>query len=145
MGGERKNSPKAKQRAAGTARDIDAFLAGKQHPLGDDIHWVRKVILSVDESIREEIKWNSISFRNEYDFFATVNLRSTQSLELVLYTGVKRKATAETGVHVDDPHGLIEKWAAKDRCIVTLGKGAVLEANEAALSALMKGWLEFVR
>lgn len=145
MGGKRTNVSEGKQQAVGAGSDIDAFLASKRHPLESDIHWVRKVILALDPSTREEIKWNSISFRNDYDFFATVNLRSTESLQLVLYTGVKRKGTAETGVHVDDPQGLVEKWPAKDRCIVNLGKGAALEANKAAFSALLKGWLEFVR
>lgn len=64
---------------------------------------------------------------------------------LVLYTGVAKKATAETGVRVADPMGLIEKWPAKDRCLVTLGKGATFDGNRAALAALVKDWLPFVR
>ncbi len=41
--------------------------------------------------------------------------------------------------------GLIEKWPAKDRCLVTLGKGATFDGNRAALAALVKDWLPFVR
>jgi hypothetical protein len=134
----------AKQTATAKQRDVDEFLAGKQHPLERDIQTIRTVILDVDASIREEIKWNSVSFCNDHDFFATVNLRSTDSVQLVLHTGVKRKATAETGVHVDDPRGLIEKWPAKDRCIVNLGNGAGLNAKTPALAALVKDWIRFV-
>lgn len=125
--------------------DIDAFLASKRHPLEGDIQQVRKWITGAHASIREEIKWNSVSFRNEHDFFATVNLRSSDSVQLVFHTGVARKATADSGVPIDDPKGLIEKWPAKDRCIVTLGKGAALKANKAALTKLVKDWLPFVQ
>ncbi len=131
--------------SAARRSDIDELLAAKRHPLEEEIRTVRRVILGVDASIREEIKWSSVSFRNEHDFFATVNLRSTESVQLVLYTGVAKKATAETGVRVADPMGLIEKWPAKDRCLVTLGKGATFDGNRAALAALVKDWLPFVR
>lgn len=144
--GERKKAGGAPRtrRAPTQGSEIDQFLASKQHPLEGDIQSVRELILRADVSIREEIKWNSISFRNEHDFFATVNLRSTDSVQLVLHTGVKKKATAETGVQVADPKGLIEKWPAKDRCIITLGKGAELKANKVAMAALVKDWIRFV-
>lgn len=144
VGRNRTTAKPAKQHAAAKQTDVDQFLADKEHPLEEEIQSVRKVILAVDASIREEIKWNSISFCNSHDFFATVNLRSTDSLQLVLHTGAKKKATAETGVHVADPHGLIDQWAAKDRCMVTLGKGAAVRANETALAALVRDWLLFV-
>lgn len=123
---------------------IDAFLAQKHHPLESDIQRIRQVVLSVAPGISEEIKWNSISFRNPHDFFATVNLRSTDSVQLILYTGVKRKSTAETGVQVADPQGLIQKWPAKDRCIISLGTAAAVRKNESALRAFLKAWLPFV-
>jgi len=124
---------------------LDSFLSEKRHPLEGDIQWLRPVVLGLDASIREEIKWNSLSFRNEHDFFATVNLRSTESLELILYTGVKKKATAETGVIVDDPRGLIVKWPAKDRCVASLGSGDALRSQQKAIAELLKTWLQFVR
>jgi hypothetical protein len=78
------------------------------------------------------------------DFFATVHLRSQDSVQLILHTGVKKKATAKTGLAVTDPAGLIEKWLAKDRCLVSLGAGAKLKANRPALAALVKAWIRYV-
>lgn len=144
MSGRKRERRGGEVEPASKRPDVDGFLASKRHPLEHDIQSIRKVIVGADASIREDIKWNSISFRNDHDFFATVNLRSTTSVQLVLHTGVKRKATAEGGVRVDDPGGLIEKWPAKDRCIVTLGKGAALQANKASLAALVKQWIDFV-
>lgn len=123
---------------------IDDLLAQKAHPLSAEIQTVRELVLGVDASIREEVKWSSVSFRNVNDFFATINLRSVDSLQVILHTGVKRKRTAETGVPVKDPKGLIEKWPAKDRCVVSLGRGAELEANRDAFVRLVEAWTKFV-
>ena len=104
--------------------DADEFLPRTKHPLGKEIQRAREMILAADPSIGEEVKWNSVSFRNQHDFFATINLRSLEALQVILYTGVKKTPTAQTGVPVPDPNGLIERWAAKDRCIVNLGSCA---------------------
>jgi hypothetical protein len=74
-----------------------------------------------------------------------VNLRSTDRLQIILYTGVKKKPTAQTGVPIEDPSELIETWPAKDRCIVSLGKGAEVETRRAAFVTLLDAWLRFVR
>ncbi len=124
--------------------EVNDFLSRTAHPLAAEIQPACAVIFAADASIRDEVKWNSVSFRNEHDFFATINLRSLKELPVILYTGVKTKPTARTGVPVPDPSGLIERWAAIDRCIVTLGKGAQLRANEAAFTALLRAWIRCV-
>lgn len=128
----------------GARTDVSAFLASKAHPLEAEINAIRELMLGMSPSIREEIKWSSVSFRNATDFFCTVHLRAQSSVQLILFTGVKKKATAETGVPVDDPAGIIEKWPAKDRCLVSLGAGSVFHANRAAFLALAKEWIRFV-
>ncbi len=77
--------------SAARRSDIDELLAAKRHPLEEEIRTVRRVILGVDASIREEIKWSSVSFRNEHDFFATVNLRSTESVQRSSSTRASRR------------------------------------------------------
>lgn len=123
---------------------VDEFLAALSHPLKPEIRRVRSLLLGIDDSIREEIKWNSLSFRNQNDFFATLHLRSLSTLQIVLHTGVEKKSTAQTGIPVEDPRGLIAKWAAKDRCVLALGKGPTFAANEAALVVLVRSWRRFV-
>lgn len=141
-----KKAPKAVRHepSHGARTDVAAFLASKSHPLEAEINTLRKLMLGMSPSVREEIKWNSVSFRNANDFFGTVHLRARSSLQLILFTGVKRKATAETGVPVDDPTGIIEKWLAKDRCLVSLGAGSEFKANQDAFLALAMTWIRFV-
>lgn len=138
------NDQGAADGAGRTQPTVDTFLAAQTHPLAAEIREVRGIVLGLDPSIREAIKWNSVSFQNKNDFFATVNLRSHTTLQLLLYTGVKKKATAETGVPVRDPDHIIEKWLARDRCLVSLGVGPAFKARRTALVALVGAWIKFV-
>jgi hypothetical protein len=118
---------------------VRAFLQELEHPCKDDLLLVRQRILGVDPAIREAIKWNSASFRTT-DFFATFNLRYTKGIQLVFHMGAKAKTTGESGVQIADPAGILD-WRAKDRCLVTLGKGRELEGRLPALEAVVREWL----
>jgi Domain of unknown function (DU1801) len=122
--------------------DVETLLAGLEHPLKTEIEKVRRIILNVDSAVSEAVKWNTVSFRTT-DFFAAVNLRSKDSLQLIFHTGAKVKATAKTGIDIADPAGLC-KWLAKDRCLVTLGTSSELTKLRPALEALVRDWIEWV-
>lgn len=120
--------------------DVAAFMAATEHPRRTDIARIIDVIGAVSPTITCAIKWNAPSFRTAVDFFATFHLRSTDPLQLVFHTGAKVKATATSGVQVDDPRGLL-RWLAKDRAILTLPGNS---DDELALAAIVKQWLAFV-
>lgn len=119
----------------------DDFMASLEHPLSTDIEAVRKAILGADKSVSDGVKWNSLSFRTT-EWFATVNLRSRDSLQLVLHLGAKAGKAADAD-SIPDPKGLLE-WKGKDRAIATLGADARLKANLPALKAIIKAWLPYV-
>lgn len=116
----------------------DAFMALLDHPLKADFEAVRKAILSVDKSITDGVKWNSLSFRTT-DWFATANLRSRNTVQLVLHLGAKVGKQAAADV-IPDPKGLL-KWLGKDRAIASLGAGSTLKGNLPALKAIIKPWV----
>ncbi len=122
-----------------TGPAVRAFLRGLDHPLKREIEAVRQIILGVSPEIREGIKWNSLSFRTT-DFFATVNWRSRDRVQLVFHMGAKVKDNSTKGMKIADPAGLIN-WLAKDRGLVTLGAGKDIEANRVALEAIVREWI----
>ncbi len=132
----------AKEEGSRTDPAVVAFLRDLEHPLKEEIEAVRQLILDVGPEVREGIKWNAPSFRTT-DHFATFNLRAKDRVNLILHMGAKVKATAATGVKVDDPAGLLE-WLAKDRCIVTLQDGADVRARGAALQAILREWIRLL-
>lgn len=126
---------------AKTEPSADDLLAQSDHPLKADIALVRKAIFSVDKSISDGVKWNSLSFRTS-EWFATWNLRSRDTIQLVLHLGAKAGKTAPSDA-IPDPKGLL-KWLGKDRAIATLGSGATLKANISAVKAIVKAWISYV-
>lgn len=140
----KKIAPAAKRAAkpqSGSQADpaVIAFMRTLDHPLKREIEAVRQIILGASPEIREGIKWNAPSFRTT-DFFATVNLRATDSVQLIFHTGAKVKESALSGLKIADPAGLL-KWLAKDRCLVTLGVGRDIQAKQAAFEAIVRAWI----
>lgn len=121
--------------------EVDAFLAALDHPLKREIEAVRALILGLGPEVSEGIKWKAPTFRTSNDF-ATVNLRSTNSLQLILHLGAKVRPDLETP-HIDDPANLL-KWLARDRCMATLGAGEAYRANAAAFEAVLRQWIGHV-
>ena len=130
----------APAKAPVSENETGAFMAALDHPLKADIETVRKLILGVSPEISDGVKWNSLSFRKS-DWFATVNLRSKDVIQLVFHTGAKAKDNPD--LKIPDEGGLL-LWLAKDRALVTLGAGKTLKANRAAFEAIVKAWTRYV-
>ncbi len=130
----------ATPKKAPASEDAGAFMAALDHPLKADIETVRKLILSASPEIADGVKWNSISFRHT-DWFATVNLRSTTTIQLVMHTGAKAKENPD--FTIPDENGLLV-WLTKDRALATLGSGKTLKANAKAFTAIVKAWIKYV-
>ena len=120
---------------------VTAFMADLDHPLKAEIEAVRALILGLDPAVGEGIKWKAPTFRTSDDF-ATVNLRSTGSLQLILHLGAKVRPGFAKPV-IDDPAALL-KWLAKDRCMATLGATNVFRANLPAFEAVLRQWIALV-
>jgi len=121
--------------------EVAAFMQALDHPLKREIESVRRTILSVSPKIGEGIKWKAPSFRTS-DYFATIHLRSTASLQVILHFGAKVKDGTKK-VKITDPSKLL-KWLATDRGLVTLGRGNVFDSNRAALRKIVDEWIEQV-
>ena len=105
-----------------------------------EIETVRRLVLGASPEIREAIKWNSLSFQTT-EFFATVNLRSKQGVQLVFHRGAKTKKS--TAMDIADPEGMVE-WLAKDRCLVTLGGMQQIREKRAAFVTIVKKWIKYL-
>lgn len=126
------------RKATGKEPDVDAFFAALSHPLKKEIAEIRAIVLAADTKISEGVKWNSVSFKTA-DYFATIHLRSTNAVQLVLHRGAKSRDGGKE-MAVPDPKGLM-KWLSSDRCLVTLGKGRDIAANRKAFEAIVRAWV----
>ncbi|MBK7944612.1 MAG: DUF1801 domain-containing protein [Flavobacteriales bacterium] len=90
-----------------------ALLDAHKHPLRKELDALRTIILSVDPSIEEGVKWNTASFRTT-DWFATLNgPRHVKEPMVILHAGAKAKGIVLKD-RIPDPEGLL-KWMGNDR------------------------------
>jgi hypothetical protein len=118
---------------------VQAFLDHLDHPHKPAIVALRSLILSLDPRIREDVKWNAPSFYIE-EHFATFRLHPATAIQLVLHTGAKKRARTDE-IKVADPRGLL-KWAAADRCILTLCDAEEAHARQDEIAGILRQWID---
>ena len=126
--------PKSKRPTHSTPADtteaVNDFMTTLDHPFKAEIQMIRKLILGVDASIAEGIKWNAPSFRTT-EYFATMNLRAKSGIGIILHLGAKVRELAAGCVQMDDPKRLL-RWLGKDRAMVEFKSAKEIKDNEAA-------------
>ena len=127
---------------ADSTQAVEAFMLQLEHPHKPAIELLRKLVLGVDASIHEGIKWNAPSFRTS-EYFATTYLRSKTGIGLILHLGAKVREPADGGVAINDPDKLL-KWLGKDRAMLEFASADELEGKKPALIAVLRQWIRSV-
>ena len=127
---------------ADSTQAVEAFMLQLEHPHKPAIELLRKLMLGVDASIHEGIKWNAPSFRTS-EYFATTYLRSKTGIGLILHLGAKVREPADGGVAINDPDKLL-KWLGKDRAMLEFASADELEGKKPALIAVLRQWIRSV-
>jgi uncharacterized protein YdhG (YjbR/CyaY superfamily) len=133
---------RAAKKAVASDAAVAAYLKHLKHPLKKEIEAVRLIILGVSPAIGEGIKWNVPSFRTTKEWFATFNVRSQDSVQLIFHLGAKTRPDLRT-FQLADPNGLM-KWLGKDRAMVTLGAGRDIPKQRKALETIVRAWIKHV-
>lgn len=140
--------PKPKQHKAthsspaDSTRAVDEFMEALVHPFKGEVEQLRALILGVDPSIAEGVKWNAPSFRTS-EYFATTHLRSKDGIGVILHLGAKSRALPSGGVAIADPEHLLQ-WLATDRAAVTFRDSEELRTKAIAFQSVLRQWIRYV-
>ncbi|MBI1933340.1 MAG: DUF1801 domain-containing protein [Ignavibacteriales bacterium] len=118
---------------------VNNFMNNLDHPYKEGIEFLRNVIKKCNDSIIEEIKWNAPSYKLE-NHFATFKLYPPKNIQIVLHTDSKLKGDPHK-FHLDDPHQII-KWAAPDRCVITIKSNKEAKELSNEISSLINSWIK---
>jgi hypothetical protein len=124
---------------------VDAYVASLKHPLAQVVKELRRIILSIDSEIGEEIKWNAPTFfysgpmkptnPKEYRRYIVVfNLFRKDCIRLVFPSGAK----------VKDSFGLLEGDYADGRRLAMFYSAKDVSCKEKALHAVITKWLKLL-
>lgn len=136
----RKKKATSMPRTAGSrgTQAVDEYLAGCDHPFKGTVVRLRKLLLSLESRIREEVKWNAPSFLIE-EHFATFRLQPEPMCQLILHTGAKVRVRSKP-FDISDPEHVL-RWAARDRAIVDLTLPLATRGNFTPLAAILRQWI----
>ena len=127
---------------ADTSVAVDAFMADLDHLHADAVQRLRALVLGVDPTIAEGVKWNAPSWRTT-EYFATTQLRAKAGIGLVLHRGAKARALPDGGLVIDDPDGLLT-WPSPDRALLAFADRNDVEARADAVQTLLRQWIAHV-
>ena len=124
---------------------VDAYMSRLKHPLAKVVEDLRQIILSTDEEIGEEIKWNAPTFfyagkmkptnPKEYRRYIVVfNLFKQDCIRLVFPSGAK----------VKDASGLLEGDYADGRRLAMFYSSKDVKSKAKALRAVISQWLKLL-
>lgn len=121
---------------------VDAYMRGLTHPLSKVVEALRKIILSTDPEIGEEIKWNAPFFYSgdmkqfnpkEYKrHIVGFNLFRKDCIRLVFLSGAR----------VNDKSGLLEGDYADGRRLALFHNMEEVMCKQAPLQSVIRKWLE---
>jgi hypothetical protein len=130
---------------ASEPKKVDAYMSRLKHPLAKVVEDLRHIILSTDEEIGEEIKWNAPTFfyagkmkptnPKEYRRYIVVfNLFKQDCIRLVFPSGAK----------VKDASGLLEGDYADGRRLAMFYSSKDVKSKAKALRAVITQWLKLL-
>ena len=133
------------QTKASESEKVDAYVAKLKHPLTQVVKNLRRIILSIDGEIGEEVKWNAPTFfyagpmkttnPKEYRRYIVVfNLFRKDSIRLVFPSGAK----------VTDSSGLLEGKYADGRRLAMFYSIKDVTCKEKALRSVITRWLKLL-
>ncbi len=121
---------------------VDAYMAKLKHPRADVVTALRKIILSTDRQIGEEIKWNAPAF------FYTGELPPFNPKEhkrhIVVFNFFKQdciRLVFPSGARVQDKSGLLEGDYPDGRRIALFHDMREVESRKTILEGVIKQWL----
>ncbi len=121
---------------------VDAYMNVLKHPLADVVEALRRIILSTDKEIGEEIKWNAPTFfysgemapsdpKKYKRYIVVFNLFKKDCIRLVFPSGAK----------VDDASGLLEGEYADGRRLAMFSSMQEVKTKKAGLQRVIRKWL----
>jgi len=130
---------------ASEPKKVDAYMSRLKHPLAKVVEDLRQIILSTDEEIGEEIKWNAPTFfyagkmkptnPKEYRRYIVVfNLFKQDCIRLVFPSGAK----------VKDASGLLQGDYADGRRLAMFYISKDVRSKAKALRVVITQWLKLL-
>ena len=118
---------------------VTQFISEMNHPLALEINRLREIILSANQDISENIKWNGPNYMHYGEDRITMRIQPPKQIQLIFHRGAKKLEQPSQKL-IEDHTGLLN-WRENDRAIATFKTLVEIDANAENLATIIKAWL----
>ncbi|OAQ43646.1 hypothetical protein A5893_16970 [Pedobacter psychrophilus] len=121
--------------------EVTDFLEELNHPLRKEIEFLRNVILSADNNLSENIKWNGPNYCFNKDDRITMRIQptTTKQIQLIFHRGAKKQEQPIDKMIANKSKMLV--WKENDRAIASFKNRQDIENGKVALTEIIKQWI----
>lgn len=119
---------------------VTQFLDDVNHPLRTEIEVLRNIILSTNDALVENIKWNGPNYCFNQGDRITMKIHPPKNIQLIFHRGAKK--LEQPIEKLIQENSLILTWKENDRAIATFKNMADIKAAEADLIDIIKKWID---
>jgi hypothetical protein len=134
-------SAKSENSETGT---VSSYIAKLDSTIKTPVQKIREIILDIDPSIKEHIKWNSPSFYYSGEMKAFNPKEYKRDIAVMNLTKGRIMLVLPTGSVIKDPTGLLEGDFKDGRRMINFSDLADVKAKEVRLKGVIRGWLAMV-
>jgi hypothetical protein len=123
---------------------VTEFLDGQTHPFRKEIEQLRICILSADEKLTENIKWNGPNYCYANEDRITMRIQPTaRQVQLIFHRGAKKREQPKDKLIANTSQWLV--WKENDRAIVTFKSLQDIETGKTELAEIIKEWIHALK
>ncbi|MBE2206636.1 MAG: DUF1801 domain-containing protein [Saprospiraceae bacterium] len=125
---------------AGLNDDTTLFLDSLNHPLRADIEVLRHLILSANDRLAENTKWNAPNYSVGGEDRVTMRINPPKQLQLIFHRGAKKMDMPAARMIEDESRLLV--WKENDRAVASFKTLTDIELRRSQLTKIIQDWLE---
>ena len=120
-------------------KEVTKFLEDLNHPFEKEIQALRIEILSAQDGLTENIKWNGPNYSFNGEDRITMRIHPPKQIQLIFHRGAKKQAELKNKL-IDDKSGLLI-WKENDRAIATFKNMEEITTRKSDLTKVVKEWI----
>ena len=120
--------------------EVTHFLKELNHPFYEEIELLRIFILSLDQNLKENIKWNGPNYCYHDEDRITMRVQPPKKqAQIIFHRGAKKQANPENKLISHKSKQLL--WKENDRAIITFKSMLDIENGKTELAEIITEWI----
>ena len=126
------------------SNEVTQFLKQLNHPFINEINALRNTILSVNNGLTENIKWNGPNYCIYGNDIITMRVQPlSKQVQMIFHRGAKKLEQPAAKLIANKSKLLV--WKENDRAVLTFKSMHEIETNKAELEAIIIEWIDAIK